>query len=58
MFNIYISYMIKCKRDIVKEMEKFAKEANVSEKEIEKLIKTAREEGIAEKMHRCNIDIF
>jgi len=50
--------MIKCKRDIVKEMEKFAKEANVSEKEIEKLIKTAREEGIAEKMHRCNIDIF
>jgi len=43
--------------DVVKEMEKFAKEANVSEKEINKLIKTAREEGTAEKMKRCEIDV-
>ena len=43
--------------DVVKEMEKFAEEANVSEKEINKLIQTAREEGIAEKMQRCNIKI-
>ncbi|MFA5381612.1 MAG: hypothetical protein WC356_00470 [Candidatus Micrarchaeia archaeon] len=43
--------------DVVKEMEKFAEEANVSEKEIKKLIKTAREEGITKKMQRCNIDV-
>lgn len=43
--------------DVVKEMEKFAKEANVSEKEINKTIKTAYEDEISERLKRSGIDV-
>ncbi len=48
----------KIKITVVQKMEKFAEEANVSEKEIKKLIKTAREDQIETKMKALYPKLF